>query len=145
MADLPICDIIGRYRTIAIVGLSPKRERASHQVAHFLQGQGYRIIPVNPGQKEILGERCYPALTDIPETVEVVDVFRRADAIPPIAEEAIQIGARVFWMQLGIQNEPAAERLRTAGITVVMDRCIKIEYLHCNSDSPQEDRINDAL
>ena len=145
MAASPICDIIERYRTVAVVGLSPKPERESHQVARFLQSRGYRMIPVNPGQVEILGERCYGALTEIPEPVEMVNVFRRADAIPPIAEEAMEIGTRVFWMQLGIRNEGAAEKLRRAGMTVVMDRCIKIEYLHCHPDLPQENRINDAL
>jgi len=145
VADLPICDIIQRYRTAAIVALSPKPERESHQVARFLQRQGYSIIPVNPGQKEILGERCYPSLNHISQPVEMVNVFRRSDAVPPIAEEAIQIGARVFWMQLGIRNDGAAEKLRTAGMTVVMDRCIKIDYLQCHSDLHPEDRTNDSL
>ncbi|MDX1763138.1 MAG: CoA-binding protein [bacterium] len=144
-ASLPICDIIKRCRTVAVVGLSPKPERESHQVGCFLQARGYRIIPVNPGQKEILGEPCYGALTEIPEPVEVVNVFRRSEAIAPIAEEAMQIGARVFWMQLGIRNDGVAEKLRTAGVTVVMDRCIKIDYLHCYSDLHQEDRAHSGL
>lgn len=135
MADLPICDIIERYGTVAVVGLSPKAERESHQVARFLQSHGYRIIPVNPGQKEILGETCYPSLTAIPEPVEIVDVFRRSESVVPLAEEAVQVGAKVFWMQLGIRNDAAAEKLRAAGVTVVTDRCIKIEYLRCRPDS----------
>lgn len=135
MADLPICDIIERYGTVAVVGLSPKAERESHQVARFLQSHGYRIIPVNPGQKKILGETCYPSLTAIPEPVEIVDVFRRSESVVPIAEEAVQVGAKVFWMQLGIRNDAAAEKLRAAGVTVVTDRCIKIEYLRCRPDS----------
>jgi predicted CoA-binding protein len=127
-----ICDILDQYRTIAVVGLSPKPERDSHKVARFLQGQGYRIIPVNPGQKEILGERSYPALTDIPGPVEIVDVFRRSEAVAAVAEEGIQIGAKVFWMQLGIRHEEASEKLRGAGIEVIMDQCIKVVYAHCH-------------
>jgi len=126
-----VCEILDRYRTIAVVGLSPKPERDSHRVARFLMEQGFRIIPVNPGQKEILGETCYPSLSEIPHSVEVVDVFRRPEAIPEIADHAIQIGTRVFWMQLGIRHDEAAEKLDGAGIQVVMDKCIKIEYLRC--------------
>ncbi len=126
-----VCEILDRYRTIAVVGLSPKPQRDSHRVARFLKEQGFRIIPVNPGQKEILGETCYPSLSEIPHSVEVVDVFRRPEAIPEIADHAIQIGARVFWMQLGIRHDESAEKLDGAGIQVVMDKCIKIEYLRC--------------
>jgi predicted CoA-binding protein len=126
-----ICNLLDKYRTVAVVGLSPKPERDSHRVARFLLEAGYRIIPVNPGQKEILGEVCYPSLTAIPERVEIVDVFRRPEAIPPVAEEALQIGAKVFWMQLGIRNDEAAQKLEGGGMEVIMDRCIKIEYLRC--------------
>ncbi|NOY53277.1 MAG: CoA-binding protein [Deltaproteobacteria bacterium] len=130
MADR-ICNLLQRYRTVAVVGLSPKPERDSHRVARYLQEQGFRIIPVNPGQRKILGEICYPSLSSIPEPLEIVDVFRRSDAILPIAEEAVQSGARVFWMQLGIRNDEAMKRLNEAGVEVVMGRCIKIEYMRC--------------
>ncbi len=126
-----ICEILDRYRTIAVVGLSPKPVRGSHMVARFLKEHGYRIIPVNPGQKEILGEKCYPALSEIPEPVEIVNVFRRSEAIPEIADEAIRVGTKVFWMQLGIRHDEAAKKLAEAGIEVVMDRCIKIELVTC--------------
>lgn len=115
-------------RTIAVVGCSPKPERAGHYVAKYLQDLGYRVIPVNPGQTEILGEKCYPSLRDIPEPVDMVDCFRRAEDIPPVVEDAIAIGAKFVWMQLGIVNEVAAQRAIDAGIEVVMDRCPKIDY-----------------
>ena len=115
-------------RTIAVVGCSPKPERPGHYVAKYLQDLGYRIIPVNPGQTEILGEKCYASLRDIPEPVDMVDCFRRAEDIPPVVEDAIAIGAKFVWMQLGIVNEEAAQRAIDAGIEVVMDRCPKIDY-----------------
>lgn len=120
--------IFETVRTIAVVGCSPKPERPGHYVARYLQELGYRIIPVNPGQTEILGEKCYPSLRDIPEPVDMVDCFRRAEDIPPIVEDAIAIGAKVVWMQLGIVNNEAAARASSAGIEVVMDRCPKIDY-----------------
>lgn len=115
-------------RTIAVVGCSPKPERPGHYVAKYLQDLGYRIIPVNPGQSEILGEKCYASLRDIPEPVDMVDCFRRAEDIPPVVEDAIAIGAKFIWMQLGIVNDEAAKRAMEAGIEVVMDRCPKIDY-----------------
>ena len=115
-------------RTIAVVGCSPRPERPGHYVAKYLQDLGYRIIPVNPGQSEILGEKCYASLRDIPEPVDMVDCFRRAEDIPPVVEDAIAIGAKFVWMQLGIVNEEAAQRATDAGIEVVMDRCPKIDY-----------------
>lgn len=115
-------------RTIAVVGCSPKPERPGHYVAKYLQDLGYRVIPVNPGQTEILGEKCYASLRDIPEPVDMVDCFRRAEDIPPIVEDAIAIGAKFIWMQLGIVNDEAAKRALEAGIEVVMDRCPKIDY-----------------
>lgn len=115
-------------RTIAVVGCSPKPERPGHYVAKYLQDLGYRIIPVNPGQTEILGEKCYASLRDIPEPVDMVDCFRGAEDIPPVVEDAIAIGAKFVWMQLGIINEEAAQRAIEAGINVVMDRCPKIDY-----------------
>ncbi len=136
--DHQICRLLHQYRTVAVVGLSPKPERDSHRVARFLQEKGYRVIPVNPGQTEILGEVCYPSLLDIPEPVEIVDVFRRTEAVPPIAEEAMQIGAKVFWMQLGIRHGEVAEKLRGHPMTVIMDRCIKIEQMRCAEESRKD-------
>ena len=126
-----VCDILKQYRTIAVVGLSPKPARDSYRVAKFLKENGFHIIPVNPGQKEILGETCYASLIDIPEPVEIVDVFRRSEAIPEIAEQAMQIKARVFWMQLGIQHQEAAQKMMQSGIEVIMGQCIKVEYMRC--------------
>jgi predicted CoA-binding protein len=126
--DLHLKRLFETVRTIAVVGCSPKPERAGHYVAKYLQDLGYRIIPVNPGQTEILGEKCYASLRDIPEPVDMVDCFRRAEDIPPIVEDAIVIGAKFIWMQLGIVNDEAAKRAMTAGIEVVMDRCPKIDY-----------------
>lgn len=126
--DTDLKRLFETVRTIAVVGCSPKPERPGHYVAKYLQDLGYRIIPVNPGQTEILGEKCYASLRDIPEPVDMVDCFRRAEDIPPIVEDAIAIGAKFVWMQLGIINEEAAQRAIEAGINVVMDRCPKIDY-----------------
>lgn len=126
--DADLKHLFETVRTIAVVGCSPKPERPGHYVAKYLQDLGYRIIPVNPGQTEILGEKCYASLRDIPEPVDMVDCFRNAVDIPPIVEDAIAIGAKVVWMQLGIVNEEAAARAMAAGIDVVMDRCPKIDY-----------------
>ena len=117
-----------KMRTIAVVGLSPKPERASHDVARYLLSQGYKIIPVNPVQEEILGLKCYPNLSAIPEPVDLVDVFRRPEHCPPIAKEAVAIGAKALWLQLGIANDEAARIASDGGLLVVMDRCIKIEH-----------------
>ncbi|WP_417909589.1 CoA-binding protein [Candidatus Electronema sp. PJ] len=119
--------ILQESRTIAVVGLSLKPERPSYQVARYLQEVGYQIIPVNPGQSEILGERCYPDLRSVPVAVDVVDIFRRAEEVEPIVCEAIAIRAKVIWMQQGIVNEAAARLAEQAGLTVVMDRCLKVE------------------
>ncbi len=115
--------------TIAVVGLSPKDSRPSNQVARYLQGVGYRIIPVNPGQSEILGEQCYPDLLSIPERIDLVDIFRSADQVEPIVRDAIQIRARVVWMQQGVVNQQAATIGEQAGLLVIMDRCIKVDHL----------------
>ena len=127
--DATLRDILTSTRTIAVVGASDKQNRPVHRVMEFLQSKGYRCIPVNPrlAGRELLGETVCASLTDIEETVDMVDVFRRSDHVPPIAEEAIAIGARVLWMQLGIVNEDAAELARAAGLQVVMDRCPAIE------------------
>ncbi len=120
--------ILQESKTVAVVGLSPRPERDSHEVAQYLKENGYRIIPVNPAATEILGERCYPSLSAVPESVDIVDIFRRAEDVPPIVEEAIQKGARVVWMQLGIVHEEAAKGAEARGLDVVMDRCTKIEH-----------------
>jgi predicted CoA-binding protein len=117
------------YRTIAVVGISDDPERPSHFVASFLAEHGYNIIPVNPNLKEWEGKKCYPDLLSIPSKVDVVDIFRRAEAVPPIVDEAIKIKAKAVWMQEGIVNEEAAAKARDAGIEVVMDRCMKKEYV----------------
>jgi uncharacterized protein len=124
--DIPA--ILKQYHIIAVVGLSPDPGRASHQVAAYLQSHGYRIIPVNPQCREVLGEKCYASLKDIPEPVELVDIFRKVDAIPGIVEEAIAAGAKVIWMQLGLESPEAAAKARAAGLQVVMNRCLKIEH-----------------
>ncbi len=122
--------ILQDNKTVAIVGLSANWYRPSYFVAKYLQRHGFRVIPVNPryAQDAILGEQCYASLRDIPIPVDVVDCFRRANDILPIVEEAIEIGAKVLWMQLGVVNEEAAETARAAGLDVIMDRCMKIEF-----------------
>jgi uncharacterized protein len=123
-----IAAVLKNYHTIAVVGLSADPKKPSYQVAYYLKSQGYRIIPVNPRYQEILGERCYSSLREIPGLVEVVDIFRQAAAIPEIVEEAVAVGARVIWMQLGLEHPEAAARARAAGLQVVMNRCLKIEH-----------------
>lgn len=122
--------ILTEHNTIAMVGLSDDPMRPSHFAAIYMQSHGYRVIPVNPRVADgtILGERVYSSLAEIPEPIGIVDVFRRAEFLPPIAEEAIAIGAPVLWMQLGVVNEEAAAIARAAGLDVVMDRCVKIEH-----------------
>lgn len=122
--------ILENHKTVAIVGLSPKPERDSHKVGKYLKDHGYRIVPVNPGQKEILGEKCYPNLKAIPFPVDVVDIFRRSEAVPPIVDHAVEMGAKVVWTQLGIVHNRAAEKAREAGLDVVMSKCIKIEHMN---------------
>jgi predicted CoA-binding protein len=120
--------ILRETRTIAVVGLSAHWYRPSYFAAKYMQDHGYRIIPVNPQYAEVLGEKCYASLRDIPEPVDMVDCFRRADQIVPIAENAIAIGAKTLWLQLGVINQEAADKARVAGLQVVMDRCVKIEH-----------------
>lgn len=124
----PILDILKGYKTIAVVGLSSDPARPSYEVSEYMQGGGYRIIPVNPNEKEVLGEKSYARLEDVPEKVDIVDVFRRAECVPPVAESAIRVGAKVLWMQLGIENSEAAERARAAGLIVVEDACMFVEH-----------------
>jgi len=115
-------------RTIAMVGLSANWYRPSYFAAKYLQDHGYRVIPVTPQYEEVLGERCYPTLADVPEPIDIVDCFRRAEEIPSLAHQAVDVGAKVLWMQLGIENEEAAQIARAGGLEVVSDRCVKIEY-----------------
>lgn len=129
--DIPgknIKDILDTTKNIAVVGLSPKENRPSNMVARYLMDAGYKIIPVNPGQTEILGQVCYPSLSEIPDKVDMVDIFRRPEDVPPVVDEAVKIGARSVWMQQGIVNEAAAEVAEAAGLSVVMDRCVKIDH-----------------
>jgi len=123
-----IRDILERSKKIAIVGLSPKEERDSHIVAKYLKGKGYQIVPVNPGQKEILGEKCYKDLREIPFQVDVADLFLNPTRVPPVVDQAIEIGVGVIWMQLGVVHNEAAQKAREARITVIMDRCMKQEH-----------------
>ena len=133
MTDQPpertIEQILKESKTIAVVGLSANPGRDSHQVASYLKRNGYIIYPVDPNYEQVLGSRCYTNLSDIPDAIDIVDIFRRPEYIPPIAGEAVKIGAKVIWMQLGIRNEEAAETARRAGLQVIMDRCIKIEHM----------------
>ena len=124
----PIADILKKYKTIAVVGLSSNPMRPSHGVTEHMQAKGYRIIPVNPNETEVLGEKSYARLEDVPEKIEIVDVFRRAEEVPPVIESAIRVGAKVVWLQLGIENDAAAEKARAAGLTVIEDACILIEH-----------------
>ena len=123
-----IVNILNTCRRISIVGLSPKEERDSHRVARYLLEQGYDVVPVNPGQTEILGRTCYKNLLEIPFKVDVVDLFLSPERVAPVVDQAIQIGARVIWMQLGVVHNEAARKARQAGITVVMNRCIKQDH-----------------
>jgi predicted CoA-binding protein len=122
--------ILAENRVVAVVGLSADWYRPSYFAAKYLQEHGYRVIPVNPryAGKKVLGETCYASLRAVPEKVDIVDVFRRSQDVPPIAEEAIAIGAKVLWQQIGVKNEAAAEKARTAGLDTVVDRCVKIEH-----------------
>jgi uncharacterized protein len=127
-ADETICAILTQFRRIAIVGLSEKPWRASHRVASYLLEHGYDIIPVNPRIKAILGMTSYPNLFSVSGPVEVVNVFRRAEHIPEIVQQAVEIGARAVWMQAGLEHQQAAEFARHAGLLVVMNRCIMVEH-----------------
>jgi len=120
--------ILQRSHCVAVVGLSAQWFRPSHFAAKYMRDHGYRVIPVNPRYPSVLGETCYPDLRSIPEPVDIVDCFRRPQEIPAIAEEAIAIGAKVLWMQIGIENDAAARRAMAAGMDVVVNRCVKIEH-----------------
>ena len=120
--------LLRESRTIAVVGLSADWYRPSYFAAKYMQEHGYRVIPVNPKYPEILGEKCYRSLRDVPGKVDIVDVFRKTEDVMPIADDAIAIGAKVLWQQLGVKNEAAAAKARAAGLETVMDRCVKIEH-----------------
>jgi hypothetical protein len=128
MENLEISRLLKKYRNIAVVGLSPKNNRPSNQVAVYLLEAGYNIIPVNPGQAEVVGKKCYPDLESIPEPVDIVDIFRKTEDVLPVVESAIKIGAKVVWMQQGIVNEEAAALARKAGLLVIMDRCLQTDH-----------------
>lgn len=142
MTQPDIARIAAETRTIAVVGLSPNPARPSHGVARYLQGMGWRIIPVNPGHagEEILGETTYATLSDIPADarVDMVDIFRRSETVPEIVDEALRVlpGLKTVWMQIGVVNEAAAEKARAAGKTVVQDRCPKIEFPRIGARGP---------
>jgi uncharacterized protein len=123
-----IADVLKRAKNIAVVGLSDSPLRPSHGVAAYLQSAGYRIIPVNPDITEALGEKSYPSLLDVPEKIDIVDVFRRPENVPPVVEQAIELKVPCVWMQEGVVHEQMAEKARNAGIMVVMDRCILKEH-----------------
>jgi predicted CoA-binding protein len=132
-----IADILRTSRTIAVVGLSDKPERDSYHVAAYLQQQGYRIIPVNPAVAQVLGEKSYARLEDVPEKIDVVDVFRKAEAVPEVVDAAIAVGAKVVWLQEGIIHNAAAEKARAAGLRVVQSRCMLKEHLRLTAAESQ--------
>jgi predicted CoA-binding protein len=127
-SDDQIRDLLKKYKNVAVVGLSSDESRPSFGVSRYLQKRGFKIIPINPKETEILGEKVYPSLSDIPEKVEIVDIFRRPEFVPPIVDEAIKIGAKVIWLQEGIINHPAAIKASQQGVMVVMDKCILKEH-----------------
>src|SRR6267378_4626637 len=124
----PILEILKKYKSIAVVGLSSNPMRPSYGVTEYMQSAGYRIIPVNPKETEVLGEKSYARLEDVPEKIDIVNVFRRAEDVAPVVESAIRIGAKVVWMQSGVENEEAAERAAVAGLVVIEDACILVEH-----------------
>ena len=127
--------ILRTYKTVAVVGLSDRPDRDSHRVAAYLQQHGYRIVPVNPNVATVLGEPAYPGLREVPVPVDVVDIFRKPDAVPEIVEDAIAMGARVIWMQEGIAHNAAADQARAAGLAVVMNKCMLKELRKLEADS----------
>jgi predicted CoA-binding protein len=124
----PILDLLLKYKTIAVVGLSSNPARPSHGVTEYMKSAGYRIIPVNPNETEVLGEKSYARLEDVREKIGIVNIFRRAEEVPAVVESAIRVGAKVVWMQLDIENDSAAESARAAGLIVVEDACMLIEH-----------------
>jgi len=131
-------EILKSSRVVAIVGLSSKPDRPSYRVGNYLKEKGFKIIPVNPAETEVVGETSYPDLRSIPERVDVVDIFRRSEDVPPIVEDAIKIGAKAVWMQEGVVNEGAAARAKEAGLKVVMDHCMRKEYMKMVGEKEEE-------
>src|SRR5467141_123644 len=123
-----ILELLKKYKTIAVVGLSSNPMRPSYDVTEYMQAAGYRIIPVNPNERKVLGEKSYARLEDVPEKIDIVNVFRRAEEVPAVVESAIRVGARVVWMQQGVENEEAAGQARAAGLVVIEDACILVEH-----------------
>ena len=130
LPDTELRALLARTRTIAVVGLSPSLHRTSHGVASYMRAHGFRIIPVNPNAQEVFGEKAYPTLTEAARhaQIELVNVFRRSEDVPPVMQQAIAIGAPAVWLQLGIRNDEAAAQARAAGLVVVQDRCIMVEH-----------------
>jgi predicted CoA-binding protein len=126
--DSVIREILSQPRRIAVVGCSPDPDRDSHRIAQLLMDRGHTVVPINPRATQILGQQCYPQLHMVPGAIDMVDIFRRADQAGAVVDEAIAMGARILWMQLGVVDEAAAARAQAAGLTVVMDRCPAIEY-----------------
>lgn len=124
----PLLDILKDSRNIAVVGISPNPLRPSHEIAQYLLAAGYHIAGVNPGQTQVLSRPCYPRVEDIPEAIDVVDIFRKSEDVPPVVESAIRKGAKVIWMQQGIEHREAAQKALAAGMIVVMDACILVEH-----------------
>ena len=135
-SDKEMKDILLSAKTIASVGLSSNLEKESYWIVSYLQDQGYRIIPVNPTANEILGEKAYPDLSAVPEPVDVVQVFRKPEDVPPVVDEAIKIGAKVVWMQEGISHQAAAQKAREAGLQVVMDACMRATHRRLIGEKP---------
>ena len=133
---MSIPDLLRSSRTIAVVGLSSNLMRPSNGVAEYMKRAGYRVIPVNPKETEVLGEKCYARLEDVPEKIDIVDIFRRSEFVPEIVDAAIAVGARAVWMQEGVIHEAAAEHARAAGLEVVMDRCILKDHRRVLQDHP---------
>lgn len=136
VSDEEVDEILEKSRTVAVVGISNKEDRPSFQVAKYLKEHGYKIIPVNPRLEEILGEKAYRSLKDIPEPIDVVDIFRRPEAIPPVVDEAIDAGAKVVWMQLGLAHNESACRAEEKGLKAVQNKCMKIEHSRWTKSKP---------
>jgi predicted CoA-binding protein len=136
-SDDVIFELLKKHKTIAVVGLSSNPMRPSFGVTEYMLEAGYRIIPVNPNETEVLGEKSYARLEDVPETIDIVNIFRRAEEVAPVVESAIRIGAKVVWMQQGIENEEAREKARAAGLVVVEDACILVEHRRRASELTQ--------
>ena len=128
MTDDAVRQLLTECKTIAVVGLSDKPSRPSYGVSEYVQRQGYHIIPVNPQVTEVLGEKVYATLQDVPEPIEIVNVFRRSEAVPEIVDQAIAIGAKAIWMQVAVIHEEAAQKAREAGLQVIMDKCLLVEH-----------------